>query len=134
MDFLDTALTTIIYLASCFLLFYLGKLTYQFFHRKINVKNELVEKDNFAFALAHAGYFIGLLLAIGSAVIGPSRGLAQDMIDIFIYGILSIPTLDKVTSQLIKSVIKPYLIKLAMATIAPANPIPTATLSFSICS
>ena len=90
MDFLDTALTTIVYLASCFVLFYLGKLTYQFFHKKINVKEELVEKDNFAFALAHTGYFIGLLLAIGSAIVGPTRGLAQDMIDIFIYGILSI--------------------------------------------
>lgn len=90
MEFLDTALTTVIYLASCFILFFIGKFVYQLFHKKINIQNELVEKDNFAFALAHTGYFIGLLLAIGSAVVGPTRGLAQDMIDIFIYGLLSI--------------------------------------------
>ncbi|MGK7395197.1 MAG: DUF350 domain-containing protein [Candidatus Cyclobacteriaceae bacterium M3_2C_046] len=90
MEFLDTALTTLVYLASCFILFYLGKLAYQLIHKKYNVKHELVEKDNFAFALAHVGYFIGLLLAIGSAIVGPTMGLAQDMIDIFIYGILSI--------------------------------------------
>jgi uncharacterized membrane protein YjfL (UPF0719 family) len=90
MDFLDTALTTLVYLASCFILFLIGKLVYQLFQRKIKVAYELVENDNFAFAIAHTGYFIGLLLAIGAAVIGPSNGLLQDLIDIFIYGLLSI--------------------------------------------
>lgn len=90
MEFIETAINGLVYLTSCFILFFLGKVIYQLFHRKIDVKNELVEKDNFAFGLAHVGYFIGLLLAIGSAIIGPSHGLAQDMIDIFIYGLLSI--------------------------------------------
>jgi len=90
MEFLDTALATVVYLASCFVLFLVGKFVYQLFQRKINIKDELVEKDNFAFALAHTGYFVGLLLAIGSAIVGPSNGLAQDLIDIFIYGLLAI--------------------------------------------
>lgn len=91
---LDSALTALVYLAACFILFLLGKWAYQLFHRKVNVQHELVEKDNFAFAIAHVGYFIGLLLAIGSAIVGPSNGLVQDIIDIFLYGILAIVLLN----------------------------------------
>ena len=91
---LDAALTALVYLATCFILFLLGKWAYQLFHRKVNVQHELVEKDNFAFAIAHVGYFIGLLLAIGSAIIGPSNGLVQDLIDIFLYGMMAIVLLN----------------------------------------
>jgi uncharacterized membrane protein YjfL (UPF0719 family) len=91
---LDSALTSLVYLAACFILFLLGKWAYQLFHRKVNVQHELVEKDNFAFAIAHVGYFVGLLLAIGSAIVGISNGLVQDMIDIFLYGLLAIVLLN----------------------------------------
>jgi uncharacterized membrane protein YjfL (UPF0719 family) len=87
---IDLVLTTIIYLASTFFLFFLGKMTYQLVNRKINITDELVEKDNLAFAVAHVGYFVGLLLAIGGAIIGPSHGLVEDLIDIFVYGIMAI--------------------------------------------
>jgi uncharacterized membrane protein YjfL (UPF0719 family) len=90
-DLLDSLLTVLVYIAECFVLFLIGKIVYQkVFNRKINVKSELVEKDNFAFAVAHVGYFIGLLLAIGGAVIGDSNGLVQDSIDIGVYGIMAI--------------------------------------------
>ncbi|MEA3444205.1 MAG: DUF350 domain-containing protein [Bacteroidota bacterium] len=91
---IDNILSAITYLAAAFLLFYIGKLVYQLFNRQINMKDELVEKDNFAFAIAHAGYFVGLLLAIGSAIIGPSHGLVNDLIDIFLYGIIAIVLLN----------------------------------------
>ena len=94
MHILDSILATVVYLASSFLLFFLGKMAYQLFHRKINVKDELVEKDNLAFSVAHVGYFTGLLLTIGGAVLGPSNGLVQDMVDIFSYGLLGIVLLN----------------------------------------
>jgi len=87
---LDAALTALIYLAECFILFLIGKFAYKLFQQKIKVGKELVEKDNFAFATAHVGYFIGLLLAISSAVIGPSYGLWDDVLNIGIYGLLAI--------------------------------------------
>lgn len=88
---LDGILTTIVYIAVAFVLFFIGKVVYQLFHPKIKVGHELVENDNFAFALAYVGYFAGLLLAIGSAVMGESSGfLVDDLIDIGIYGALSI--------------------------------------------
>jgi uncharacterized membrane protein YjfL (UPF0719 family) len=78
------------YVFTAFVVFYIGKLAYGIFNPKIDVKNELVEKDNLAFSIAHVGYFIGLILAIGSAIIGETNGIWIDVADIFIYGILAI--------------------------------------------
>lgn len=86
----DGVLTMMLYLAASFILFYLGKIAYQLFHRDTKVSDELVEKDNFAFSVAYVGYFIGLLLAIGAAVMGESYGLWVDLMDIGVYGILTI--------------------------------------------
>ncbi|MFY0651941.1 MAG: DUF350 domain-containing protein [Cyclobacteriaceae bacterium] len=86
----DDILETLVYLAVSFLLFFIGKTVYQWFHPGVKVNYELVEHDNFAFSIAYVGYFIGLLAAIGSALLGESAGLVQDLIDIGIYGALSI--------------------------------------------
>ena len=90
----DGILTTLVYLAASFVLFLLGKFIYQLFHPKIKVAYELVEHDNFSFSIAYVGYYIGLLLAIGSAVIGESEGLVIDLIDIGIYGLMAIVLLN----------------------------------------
>lgn len=90
----DSILTALVYLASCYVVFFVGKYAYHLFHRDISVKDELVEKDNLAFAVAHTGYFIGLMFAIGAAIIGPSHGLVQDLTDIFSYGAMGIVLLN----------------------------------------
>lgn len=87
---LDGVLTTLAYLAASFILFFIGKIAYQLFHRKTKVAEELVEKDNFAFSVAYVGYYVGLLLAIGAATMGESNGLYVDLMDIAVYGILTI--------------------------------------------
>ena len=87
---IDAILATLVYLLIAFLLFYLGKITYQFFHRKVNVQYELVENDNLAFAVAHTGYFIGLLAALGGALLGESHGFMLDALYMVMYGILAI--------------------------------------------
>lgn len=89
-EYIIAAYHGIIYLAISFILFYLGKIAYQLFHKSINVKDELVEQDNFAFAVAHVGYFIGLIIIIGGVLIGPSNGIITDVIDISVYGLLGI--------------------------------------------
>ena len=91
---IDYILEPAIYLAVTFIMFVIGKYIYQLFHSKIKVKSELVLKDNFAFAIAHTGYFIGLLIAIGSAIVGPSHGIIIDIIDIVVYGSLAIVLLN----------------------------------------
>jgi len=90
MDFLDSLLTTLSYLLSTFILFAIGKFVYGLFHPNIKVNHELVEKDNLAFSLAHVGYFTGLIITIGGAVIGPTDGFWVDLINIGIYGLTGI--------------------------------------------
>ena len=94
LSILDGLLTTLTYVSVSFLLFFLGKLVYQLFHPRVKVAYELVENDNLAFAFAHVGYFIGLLLAIGSVMVGESEGLINDLIGIGSYGLLSIVLLN----------------------------------------
>lgn len=82
------------YLALAFALFIVGRLIYKLFHKSININNELVEKDNFAFTISYVGYFVGLLIAIGSAIVGPSKGLLIDILEISVYGLLAIVLLN----------------------------------------
>jgi uncharacterized membrane protein YjfL (UPF0719 family) len=94
MTYIDAILTTVVYLGSSFALFFIGKYLYQIFHRGYNVKEELVEKDNLAFALAHTGYFIGLVLSIGGVMMGETAGLLMDLLFIGVYGIISLVLLN----------------------------------------
>lgn len=89
-DIVITVSETVSYVIGAFVMFYIGKITYDLLHKKINVKSELVEKDNFAFSIAHVGYLIGLLLAVGSSIVGPSNGIVKDFIDMGVYSVLSI--------------------------------------------
>jgi uncharacterized membrane protein YjfL (UPF0719 family) len=89
-DFSYIVYDAVVYLAMAFVIFLVGKMVYQLLHRSISVKEELVKKDNLAFSLSHVGYFIGLLLSVGSAIVGPSNGLVNDIIDIAVYGGLAI--------------------------------------------
>ena len=91
---INNLLSALIYLLCCYFLFWVGKLAYSCTHRDINVKEELVKKDNCAFALSLIGYYAGLVFAIGGAVVGESNGLLMDLIDIFIYGPIAIVLLN----------------------------------------
>ncbi|PKQ66369.1 DUF350 domain-containing protein [Labilibaculum manganireducens] len=84
----------VVYIMAAFVIFLIGKFIYQLLHPSFKVKEELVKKDNFAFAISHVGYYIGLLFSIGSAIVGPSNGLVNDVIDIAVYGLLAIVLLN----------------------------------------
>jgi uncharacterized membrane protein YjfL (UPF0719 family) len=63
---------------------------YQLFNPKINVRDELVFKDNLAFAVAHTGYFVGLILSLGGALIGEGQGFLWDVVYMLVYGLTGI--------------------------------------------
>ncbi len=88
--YLTRITAAIVYIISAFLLLLLGKLFYSLTHKRIEIKNELVKKDNFAFSLSITGYYSGLLIAILGVIVGETNGLVNDLIDIFVYGTLSI--------------------------------------------
>nr|HQU73950.1 DUF350 domain-containing protein [Calditrichia bacterium] len=87
---LDQILTGMVYLVSVFILFYIGKVFYDLRNRSFSVKEELVHKDNFALALALVGYYMGLVISLGGVLSSNSEGLVNDLIDITVYGLLSI--------------------------------------------
>ncbi|MEP5339189.1 MAG: DUF350 domain-containing protein [Algibacter sp.] len=78
------------YIVSGFLIFIIGKIAYKILHPNINIEQELVEKDNFAFILSYVGYFSALIIAIGGAIVGESYDFITDIQHIFIYGIIAI--------------------------------------------
>ncbi len=83
-------IATGIYLISAFILFWIGKLIRDLMTSGYSLRDELVEKDNAALGIGMAGYYFGLILAIGGTLSGPSQGLENDLIDIGIYGLLAI--------------------------------------------
>lgn len=87
---LDDIITAIIMIVGFYTLFYAGKFVNQLLHREYNLIRELVQEDNPALALGIGGYYLGLVLSIGGAIEGPSRGITADLIDLCIYGVLSI--------------------------------------------
>ena len=91
---LDALISGLIYLVSAYVLFWLGKVVFDLIHREFRVAEELLKKNNAALALALAGYYLGLVFAIGGVLVGPSQGLLEDLIDIFLYGPLAIVLLN----------------------------------------
>jgi len=51
---------------------------------------QLFVKNNVAYGIATAGYYLGLLIAFGGVLSGVSRGLLPDMGDVLAYGALAI--------------------------------------------
>ena len=79
-----------IFLVCFYVLFFIGKLVYDWTTPSYKVRVELVEKDNAAVAIAMVGYYFGLVLSIGGVMVGDSHGLMEDLIDVMIFGPLSI--------------------------------------------
>ncbi|AZQ62704.1 DUF350 domain-containing protein [Flammeovirga pectinis] len=54
---------------------------------KDDVNKELTEKDNVAYGVSMAGYFLGVSIVYIGAMIGPSNGLMNDVIAVLSYSI-----------------------------------------------
>ncbi len=75
------------YILSGFIIFIIGKFAYKKLYPSINIQQELVEKDNFAFILSYVGFFAALTIAIGGTIVGESYDFISDIQQIFIYGV-----------------------------------------------
>ncbi|MCP4627527.1 MAG: DUF350 domain-containing protein, partial [bacterium] len=87
---IDALISGLILIAGFYVIFFIGKLVNDLLHREFKLNYELVEKDNAALALALTGYYLGLVLAIGGALVGPGAGIVDDLLDLAIYGLLGI--------------------------------------------
>ncbi|CAM2006605.1 DUF350 domain-containing protein [Acanthopleuribacter pedis] len=91
---LDQFLTSLVYLGSVLVLFVIGKFVFDLLHPRFKLKEELVEKDNFAMAVTLAGYMLGLVFAIGGIMSGESNGIVNDLFDIFFFGLFAVVLLN----------------------------------------
>lgn len=71
---LMSSLSLLSSLALGLLLCWAGKLAYGLFHPRIDMNEQLVVKDNAAFAVPLAAYYFSILLCLGAAFAGPQRG------------------------------------------------------------
>jgi uncharacterized membrane protein YjfL (UPF0719 family) len=97
MNFLDfqsihpnDLIRALIYLVACLIVLAAGKWIYNLLRPGINANEELVEKDNPAFAVQQTGYWTGLLIVLGGTLVGPSSGLMLDLFDLFLWGFIGI--------------------------------------------
>ena len=82
--------SAIVYLLNALAIFFVGRLLLQRAYPKIDLSEELVVKDNFAFAIVNVGYYAGLLVVIAGSLIGESQGIGMDISNQLGYGILSV--------------------------------------------
>jgi len=87
---IDSIVSSVILIIFFYVLFYVGKKVNDFLHKDYDLVKELVDEDNPAVALAISGYYAGLVISVGGSLVGPSFGIIQDVIDLVVYGALSI--------------------------------------------
>ncbi len=91
----EQILAGFIYLAVVLVLLVIGKWVFAALHRRLNLRTELVEKDNLAVALAVAGYYLALVIVLAAVVSGPaSFSVVDDVIGLVIFGLLAIALLN----------------------------------------
>ncbi len=91
---IDNLISAIILIVVFYVLFFIGKIVNDLLHREYHLTTELVERDNPALSLAIIGYYFGLVLSIGGTLVGPSGGIWEDIIDLVLYGLLSVVLLN----------------------------------------
>lgn len=90
----DKILTNAILLAVIWVIIWCSKLLYDVFHRRLDLAGELVEKDNPAVAAALCGYLFGVVFAVAGILSGDDLAIADEIIDLVLYGLLAIVLLN----------------------------------------
>lgn len=87
---LTNAWQTAVYILAAFALIFIARLFFMFFKKGLDFKHELLEEDNFAFSISVVGYFVAVLISVGSAIVGPTHGFGLDLMFLMVYGLFSI--------------------------------------------
>jgi uncharacterized membrane protein YjfL (UPF0719 family) len=90
-----TQVSAVAYLLLAFLLCWVGKLVYGFFHPGARIDRELTARDNLAFAVPIGAYYLGILIVMGAPLSGQVRGsLARELLSVLLWGILAVVLLN----------------------------------------
>jgi len=81
------------YLILFVVIFIIGKMVNELL-TPYNIDEQLTDKDNFALSVSISGYFIAIIIIFVGALIGPSEGLAKDLLNVGVYSMLGIVLLN----------------------------------------
>ena len=79
-----------VYLLNALVILAIGRFVFNRMNKTINVAEELVVRDNFAFAITVTGYYTGLIIAFGGILHGSPLDLLTDTTNHTAYGILAV--------------------------------------------
>ncbi len=79
-----------VYLLEGFLLLVIAKSLYLKLYRKVDLNAELFGNNNLALAVSLCGYLLAICMALGGAISGPESGILSDLVQIAVYGVITI--------------------------------------------
>jgi uncharacterized membrane protein YjfL (UPF0719 family) len=79
-----------VYLLEGFLLLVIAKSLYLKLYRRVDLNTELFGNNNTALAVSLCGYLLAICIALGGAISGPESGILSDLVQIAIYGAITI--------------------------------------------
>jgi uncharacterized membrane protein YjfL (UPF0719 family) len=88
-------LSAVTYLLLSFVLCWVGKLTYGWFHPRVRVDREVTARDNLAFAIPLGAYYLSILIVMGAPLSGQPHGsLLRDALSVAGWGFLAVVLLN----------------------------------------
>ena len=87
---LESYMLSFVYLLEGFLLLVIAKSLYLKLYRRVDLNTELFGNNNLALAVSLCGYLLAICMALGGAISGPESGILSDLVQIAIYGGITI--------------------------------------------
>ena len=79
-----------VYVLEAFLLMWIAKFAYTRIYRRVSLKEEIFGRANSALAVSTAGYLLGIVIALGGVLTGPSAGWQADLTSIALFGLQTV--------------------------------------------
>ncbi|MCY3761599.1 MAG: DUF350 domain-containing protein, partial [Gemmatimonadetes bacterium] len=79
-----------VYVLEAFVLMWIAKFAYTRIYRRVSLKDEIFGRANSALAVSTAGYLLGIVIALGGVLTGPSAGLQADLTSIAFFGLQTV--------------------------------------------
>lgn len=79
-----------VYVLEAFVLMWIAKFAYTRLYRRVSLKDEIFGRANSALAVSTAGYLLGIVIALGGVLTGPSAGLQADLTSIAVFGLQTV--------------------------------------------
>ena len=79
-----------VYVLEAFVLMWIAKFAYTRIYRRVSLKEEIFGRANSALAVSTAGYLLGIAIALGGVLTGPSAGWQADLTSIALFGLQTV--------------------------------------------